>query len=159
MHYFCRETIIGKISILAQKNSIVRMDFGDHSYQNAENIESSSIQNAFRQLIEYLTGIRQYFDLELVYDGSIFQTSVWNQLKKIPYGKTKSYREIAEAINNPKSCIAVGGACSKNPIPIFIPCHRVIGSNGKLTGYGGGIDLKKRLLEIESKTNAVQSSF
>jgi methylated-DNA-[protein]-cysteine S-methyltransferase len=106
------------------------------------------------QLTGYLEGSRKIFHLEFVYDGSNFQTSVWNQLKKIPYGETRSYKEIAVGVNSLKSAIAVGRACGKNPIPIFIPCHRVIGSDGNLIGYGGGIKMKKQLLEIEK--NSIQ---
>jgi methylated-DNA-[protein]-cysteine S-methyltransferase len=148
MDYFCCQTILGEITILADENSVTGLNFGRHLL-NARNIESPLIRKAFMQLKEYLDGSRQIFDLGLAIDGSVFQTSVWNELKKIPYGKTKTYKEIAVAINSPKSYRAVGKACGQNPIPIFISCHRVIGSTGKLTGYGGGIDIKKKLLEIE----------
>jgi methylated-DNA-[protein]-cysteine S-methyltransferase len=149
MDYFCYQTIIGDITILADENSMTGLNFGRHLL-NARNIESPLIRKAFMQLKEYLDGSRQIFDLGLTIDGSVFQTSVWNELKKIPYGKTKTYKEIAVAINNPKSHRAIGKACGQNPIPIFIPCHRVIGSAGNLTGYGGGINIKKKLLEIEN---------
>jgi methylated-DNA-[protein]-cysteine S-methyltransferase len=156
LDYFSSPTILGKITILADKNCITGLSFGGHFF-NARNIESPLIRKAFVQLREYLDGSRQIFDLDFALDGSIFQRSVWHQLVKIPYGKTKTYKEIAVAVNNPRSCIAVGGACAKNPIPIFVPCHRVIGSDGNLTGYGGGINIKKKLLEIEK--NAIRSSF
>ncbi|GHT91141.1 methylated-DNA--protein-cysteine methyltransferase [Alphaproteobacteria bacterium] len=150
MNYFCYKTIIGDVTICANKKAITRLCFGECQDVDAENIETEIIKKAFAQLIEYLNGLRKIFDLKLEYNGSDFQMSVWDQLKRIPYGMTKTYREIAGNINNPKSSLAVGGACGKNPIPIFIPCHRVIGSNGNLTGYGGGIALKKKLLEIEN---------
>ncbi|MDR3180141.1 MAG: methylated-DNA--[protein]-cysteine S-methyltransferase [Holosporaceae bacterium] len=160
MDYFCCQTILGAITILADKNSVLRLSFGNHFLTNAQNIESPLIRGAFIQLMEYLNGARQIFDLDFAFDGSLFQISVWNELKKISYGKTKSYQEISIVINNPKSCRAVGKACGQNPIPIFIPCHRVIGSDGNLTGYAGGIDIKKKLLEIERKVlNAAKSSF
>ncbi|GHT98533.1 methylated-DNA--protein-cysteine methyltransferase [Alphaproteobacteria bacterium] len=150
MNYFSHETIIGNITICANKKAITRLCFGECSGVDIENAETEIIKRAFAQLTEYLNGSRKRFDLKLEYNGSDFQMSVWNQLKRIPYGKTKTYREIAGNINNPKSSLAVGGACGKNPIPVFIPCHRVIGSNGNLTGFAGGINLKKKLLEIES---------
>jgi methylated-DNA-[protein]-cysteine S-methyltransferase len=150
MHYFCRETPIGNITICANKKAVTGLCFGEYSDVDGQNLETEIIKKAFLQLAEYLNGARKRFDLKLEYSGSDFQTSVWDLLKRIPYGKTKTYREIAGNINNPKSSLAVGGACGRNPIPIFIPCHRVVGSNGNLTGYGGGINLKKKLLTIES---------
>jgi methylated-DNA-[protein]-cysteine S-methyltransferase len=101
------------------------------------------------QLFAYLNGDLKKFDLSLCPDGTLFQKQVWSELEKIPYGKTMSYQGIAHAIGKPNAARAVGLACGKNPIPIIIPCHRVIGKNGSLTGYSSGIDLKKRLLYIE----------
>jgi methylated-DNA-[protein]-cysteine S-methyltransferase len=148
MDYFSCTTILGEITIFADKNSVTELSFG-RCFLNAQNVESPLIRKAFVQLKEYLNGSRQIFDLDLVPKGSVFQTSIWNELREILYGETRTYKEIAVAINNPKSCRAVGNACRKNPIPIFIPCHRVIGSDGNLTGYAGGINIKKKLLEIE----------
>jgi methylated-DNA-[protein]-cysteine S-methyltransferase len=149
MYYFSRETILGKITICAQENVVTGLYFGCPHFAEAENMESPMIRKAFTQLAEYLNGSRKVFHLEFVYGGSSFQMSVWDQLKKIPYGETRSYGEIATAIGKPGAAIAVGGACGKNPISIFIPCHRVVGSDGNLTGYGGGIHIKKQLLEME----------
>jgi methylated-DNA-[protein]-cysteine S-methyltransferase len=152
MNYFFHETPIGEIAICARGDAIIGLCFGRRIFPEAKNTESLATRTAFTQLAEYLDGTRKKFDLELIYGGSKFQTSVWNQLMQIPYGETKSYKEIACFVNNPKSCLAVGKACGKNPIPIFVPCQRVIGSNGDLTGYGGGIDLKKKLLDMEKKS-------
>jgi methylated-DNA-[protein]-cysteine S-methyltransferase len=149
MNYFCRETAIGRVAIFANEEAVTELRFGKPSGTDAENAETEIIKEAFAQLNEYLSGSRKAFDLKFEYGGSDFQLAVWDQLKKIPYGKTTTYKEIARSVNNPKSALAVGGACGKNPIAIFIPCHRVIGSNGKLTGYAGGIDLKRKLLAIE----------
>ncbi|MDR1375469.1 MAG: methylated-DNA--[protein]-cysteine S-methyltransferase [Holosporaceae bacterium] len=125
-----------------------------------KNLETEIIKKAFIQFHEYLNGSRTKFDLKLEYTGSDFQMAVWNQLKKIPYGKTVTYKKIARNLGSSKSCRAVGVACGKNPISIFIPCHRVIGSNGNLIGYGGGLHIKKHLLEMEKiVSNAVNSSF
>jgi len=101
------------------------------------------------QLNEYFSGKRKIFDIPHILKGTDFQLKVWNAINNIPYGKTKSYKEIAEYINYPKAYRAVGLACNKNPIPFIVPCHRVVGKNGKLTGYGGGIVLKDKLLRME----------
>ncbi|HEY5678694.1 MAG TPA: methylated-DNA--[protein]-cysteine S-methyltransferase [Pseudomonadales bacterium] len=104
---------------------------------------------AKRQLDEYFDGRRRYFDIELAPDVTPFQGKVLEALLEIPYGETRSYGEIARAIGQPRAVRAVGGANGSNPIPIVIPCHRVIGSNGSLTGFGGGLDTKQYLLDLE----------
>lgn len=101
------------------------------------------------QLQEYFKGERKQFDLLLAPAGTPFQCKVWEALRAIPYGELVSYKTIAEAIGNPKAVRAVGAANGKNPIPIIIPCHRVIGSNGSLTGFGGGLETKQRLIDLE----------
>ncbi|HEX4495538.1 MAG TPA: methylated-DNA--[protein]-cysteine S-methyltransferase [Thermoanaerobaculia bacterium] len=103
------------------------------------------------QLAEYFAGQRQDFDLTLAPKGTEFELSVWEQLRRIPFGETRSYGEIAQAIGRPGAARAVGRANGANPIPIVVPCHRVIGSDGSLTGFGGGLEAKSRLLEIEGK--------
>lgn len=113
--------------------------------------ETPLIKKAASQLFEYLNGKRMKFDLPLLKDGTDFQISVWNELLKIPYGETRSYKDIAVAINNEKAVRAVGMANNRNKISIFIPCHRVIGSNKKLVGYGGGLEIKEFLLNLEKK--------
>lgn len=102
-----------------------------------------------KQFTEYEKGARKVFDLPLHIKGTEFQKKVWNALLEIPYGETRSYQEIAIQIGNPKAVRAVGGACNRNPIGIIVPCHRVVGKNGSLTGYAGGLDYKKLLLEKE----------
>lgn len=104
---------------------------------------------AAAQLADYFSGKRTAFELSLAPKGTSFQTAVWNALLDIPYGQTRSYKDIAAFIGNPKAVRAVGMACNKNPIWIIIPCHRVVGANRKLTGYAGGLDMKQRLLELE----------
>jgi O-6-methylguanine DNA methyltransferase len=104
---------------------------------------------ATEQLDEYFAGERREFTLPLDVYGTPFQKLVWNQLRQIPYGETKSYKDIALAINAAKAVRAIGGANNKNPLSIFVPCHRVIGSNGALVGYGGGLDIKEHLLQLE----------
>ncbi len=105
---------------------------------------------AVRQLDEYFAGIRTEFDLPLAAKGTAFQQSVWQALCEIPYGETWSYQQLAEAIGNPKAVRAVGLANGKNPISIIVPCHRVIGKSGKLTGYAGGVETKRKLLQLEN---------
>lgn len=119
---------------------------------NSYNIKETDIlKEASNQLYEYFQGKRQVFNLPLAPEGTPFMKNVWKCLRDIPYGETKSYKEIATAAGNEKACRAVGQANNKNPIPIFIPCHRVIGSNGSLIGYRNGLQTKKLLLEIEKK--------
>ncbi len=114
-------------------------------------------REAADQLRAYFAGELIEFDLPLATGGAPFQQRVWAELQKIPYGSTISYGELARRIDNPKASRAVGAANGSNPISIIIPCHRVIGSNGKLTGYGGGIDRKKFLLDFEAETLAKRS--
>jgi len=111
--------------------------------------ESELHLEAFHQLREYFAGHRKDFVLPLELIGTPFQTSVWKQLQRIPYGEVSSYASIAQAIGNPKGVRAVGGANARNPIPIVVPCHRVIGKDNSMVGYGGGLRLKEQLLTLE----------
>ena len=113
--------------------------------------ETPLLTEAAKQLLEYFSGNRTSFDLPLAPSGTEFQQKVWQALQTIPYGETWSYKKVAEAIGNPKASRAVGMANNKNPIAIMIPCHRVIGANGKLVGYAGGLDIKSTLLELETR--------
>ena len=135
---------------------LTRADFVEE-FTESELIKKKSITNsnkllkdACKQLDEYFEGIRQKFDLALKPLGTFFQCAAWEALLRIPYGETRSYLQQAESISNPKAIRAIGQANSKNPISIIIPCHRVIGKNGSMTGYAGGIDRKTRLLEMEN---------
>ena len=109
------------------------------------------MREAIRQLAAYFAGELEIFDLPLAPEGTPFQLAVWRRLNDIPYGETISYGELARRLGNPKASRAVGLANGANPIPIVIPCHRVIGSNGKLTGYGGGLPIKEKLLALERR--------
>jgi methylated-DNA-[protein]-cysteine S-methyltransferase len=113
--------------------------------------DRAPFKEAIRQLEAYFEGKLKDFDLPLVLDGTEFQLLVWRNLRKIPYGETVSYGQLARRIGSPDAARAVGLANGSNPIPIIIPCHRVIGSNGDLTGFGGGLPVKKKLLSLESK--------
>lgn len=105
--------------------------------------------DVLRQLNAYFAGELREFDIPLVFEGTEFQKKVWKSLTTIPYGETISYGQLAKKIGDPKAVRAVGAANGQNPIPIIVPCHRVIGSNGSLTGFGGGLDNKRKLLELE----------
>ncbi len=113
--------------------------------------DSYDLIEPIRQLRAYFSGELESFDLPLAPEGTPFQQKVWKELCRIPYGETISYGELAKRIGNPAASRAVGLANGSNPIPIVIPCHRVIGSNGKLTGYGGGLPIKEKLLALEKK--------
>lgn len=145
---------LGTIGIAADENYITNLFF-EYEIKNIKKDknyilrETSLIKKASEQLFEYLAGKRKDFELPLLRDGTDFQISVWNELIKIPYGETRSYKDIAVAINNEKAVRAVGMANNRNKISIFIPCHRVIGSDKKLVGYGGGLEIKKFLLNLE----------
>lgn len=120
---------------------------------NEKNECSPLSDRVFLQIREYLDGKRKSFDFPYEFYGTEFQKKVWNALCNIPYGKTCTYKDIAIAIGNPKACRAVGMANNKNPISIAVPCHRVIGANGKLVGYAGGLEMKKALIELEIRGN------
>lgn len=111
--------------------------------------ETDLIKKAAKQLKEYYDGLRRDFDLPLDLQGTPFQLKVWNELLKIPYGQTRTYKQIAQAIGSPKAYRAVGNANNQNRIMVVVPCHRVIGSNGQMVGYAGGIEMKEMLLAIE----------
>lgn len=113
--------------------------------------DSAVFTDVVDQLRSYFAGERKTFDLRLVLEGTEFQKKIWTALQDIPYGETVSYKALAERVGSPKAVRAVGAANGANPIPIIIPCHRVIGNDGSLTGFGGGLPLKKRLLELESR--------
>ncbi len=144
------QTLIGKIGIADNGQAITDVVLiGEKAPINCRVNESQLIKNAAAQINEYLDGERKNFDLPLMAEGTQFQQLVWQALKGIPYGETRSYQQIADQIGNMKACRAVGMANNRNPIAIVIPCHRVIGKNGSLVGYGGGLEIKARLLEME----------
>ncbi len=146
-YYFTKETKIGLLTIVEKGGYLTKLYFG--RVTEGKEKCTSLIAKAFTQLEEYFKGKRKEFDLPLLPQGTAFQKSIWRELIKITYGETQTYKNIAIAIGNPKACRAVGMANNKNPIPIIIPCHRVIGTSGKLTGYAGGLGVKERLLELE----------
>ena len=146
-HY---DSPIGRVYIAADADAITNVDFKPIS--GASEKETPLILQAVKELQEYFSGNLQVFDLPIRFEGTDFQIKAWNALKSIPYGKTVSYKEQAIAIGNEKAYRAVGAANGKNPISIIVPCHRVIGTNGSPIGYGGGLDRKLALLELEKAT-------
>lgn len=160
MNYCYFESPIGTLLIAGDDEAVRRIEFpksGKAGKAEPEWVESKRgpVGEAVRQLREYFAGKRTDFDLPLAPEGTSFQREVWRKLQEIPYGETISYGELAKRVGNAKASRAVGAANGQNPIPIVIPCHRVIGANGKLTGFGGGLPTKEALLTLEAK----QKSF
>jgi len=149
-NYIYIETAIGILGIAEDGIGITDLVFGRKSFE-ADDIEGETplLKKVKEQLQEYFMGKRKEFDLPLSLYGTEFQIKDWNALKEIPYGETRTYGQIAQQIGNPKACRAVGLANNRNPVSIIIPCHRVIGANGRLVGYGGGLDVKEKLLALE----------
>ncbi|HTS64290.1 MAG TPA: methylated-DNA--[protein]-cysteine S-methyltransferase [Candidatus Acidoferrales bacterium] len=140
-----------RLRMVARDSGLSTIDF--HLSSPIDGLERDDanplLREAARQLRAYFGGKLREFDIPLNMQGTPFQKKVWEQLVQIPYGETRSYSQVAVAVGAPKAVRAVGAANGSNPVPIIVPCHRVIGSGGDLTGYGGGLPLKKRLLELE----------
>lgn len=149
---FFYSTSIGKIGIADNGEAITNLYFnGEKVLRGVIVKETALIREAAEQLNDYLAGKRKVFEVPLAMEGTAFQQDVWKALIAIPYGETRSYKEIADGIGRSRAYRAVGLANNKNPIAIFVPCHRVIGANGKLVGYAGGLDVKEKLLGLERK--------
>ena len=140
-------TCLGYITVYCNENSVIKVCFGDFRGEDETNL----LKETFLQINEYLIGKRKKFEIPISFSGTAFQNKIWNELLKIPYGETVTYGEIAKRAGNKNACRAAGSACSKNPIAIIVPCHRVIGSNGSLTGFAGGIYNKSQLISIEKR--------
>ena len=147
-------TQIGPLYLVASKEFLYGVFWKDQKIANEEkdSKESKILDKAERQINEYLIGKRESFDIPLKLEGTEFQKRVWAELEKIPYGETRSYKQIATALKDPKACRAVGTANGKNPMSLIIPCHRVINESGKMGGYAGGLNIKEFLLGLEKKT-------
>ena len=145
--HYTYETVLGSVTFVEEDGALLAIS----THRSYEGIcqETDLIIEAHRQLSEHLKGERQSFHLPLAPKGTDFQQQVWNALLEIPYGETRSYKQIAVAIGNPKAVRAVGMANNRNPLLIVVPCHRVIGADGKLVGYGAGIEKKEFLLRLE----------
>lgn len=151
---FVYRSPLGRILITQEGPAITELQFvGDALPGNTG--ETPLLKAAAVQLEEYFKGKRRHFELPLAPRGTAFQQRVWEALQEIPYGRTRSYGEIAREVGNEKAARAVGMANNRNPIAIVIPCHRVIGADGKLVGYGGGLDKKAYLLDLEKRHESV----
>ena len=148
MNYYIKNTRIGDLTVVENASFITHIIFGAKDFEGKKEL-TPLIAQTFEQLEEYFEGKRREFDVSCKPEGTEFQQKVWNCLQKIPYGETRTYKEIAVLLANPNASRAVGSANNKNPIPIIIPCHRVIGSKGALVGYAGGLDIKTFLLNLE----------
>lgn len=155
VRYSIVESPLGRILIAGSGHGIRTVSFLDGTapvhISSDWMLSPESFRNAEEQLTAYFRGALREFDVELDLEGTEFQIEVWNELRRVPYGRTSSYTEIAAAIGRPKAVRAVGAANGANPVPVFIPCHRILGSDGRLTGYRGGIDIKRRLIELEQR--------
>jgi methylated-DNA-[protein]-cysteine S-methyltransferase len=155
MSYTQIESPVGPLLLVADEAGLRQILFVNGRHQARPEAswkeDGAPLEKTISQLRSYFAGEREEFDLTLAPEGTPFQQEVWKRLCAIPYGETISYGELAKQIGNPQASRAVGLANGSNPIPIVIPCHRVIGSNGKLTGYGGGLPIKEKLLALERK--------
>jgi methylated-DNA-[protein]-cysteine S-methyltransferase len=155
---------VGTLKLIASDSALVAVVWRDHSAGHVpedEAVESNAhplLEETARQLGEYFAGERRAFDLPLELMGTDFQRRVWTELTRIPYGETRSYADIARHIGQPAAVRAVGAANGRNPISIIVPCHRVIGTSGALTGFGGGLDAKARLLALEAPQRSLLAS-
>ena len=150
MHYAVMNSPMGPLTVAATEKGIASIQFGNTIPEGAV-ADSSANQETVVQLSEYFEGRRTHFELPMDVQGTAFQKAVWNELLRIPYGETRSYSDIAKAIGRPGAARAVGMANHDNPIAVVIPCHRVLGRDGSLTGYAGGLHLKAQLLSIERR--------
>ncbi|CDP88693.1 MULTISPECIES: methylated-DNA--[protein]-cysteine S-methyltransferase [Mycolicibacterium] len=152
LQYRTMDSPVGLLTLAGRDGKLMHLRMVDQTYEPSREgweADDTAFGEAVEQLSEYFVGERTEFDLELDMVGTQFQRRVWQALQAIPYGETCSYGEIARQIGSPSAFRAVGLANGHNPIGIIVPCHRVIGANGSLTGYGGGLDRKRALLELE----------
>ena len=160
IYYHTLETAIGNIHIAADANNLLVVTFADNNwerikknYSDIQHKKNRIITKTEEQLLEYFAEVRTEFTLPIAFSGTEFQMKTWQALLTIPYGETRSYSDQATIIGNPKAVRAVGRTNGLNPIGIVVPCHRVIGKSGKLTGYAGGLDIKEFLLRLEGHFN------
>ena len=140
---------VGPLTLTGTEDALTRLSFGGG--QAGADSPSPALELAARELAEYFAGARREFTVPLAPEGTAFQLAVWSALREIPYGATASYRDIAVRLGKPGGAVAVGQANSRNPIPIIIPCHRIIGAGGQLVGYTGGLEIKRFLLRLEER--------
>ena len=147
MYFESFDSPLGAITVEADDRFVTAVRFMCSSEQNPNAVTELAV----KELLEYFNGERKSFTVRCSFGGTPFQNKVWSALCDIPYGETASYSDIAKNVGSPNACRAVGSANNKNPVPIIVPCHRVIGKNGALVGYAGGIEIKQKLLQIENR--------
>ena len=143
------ETEIGRLYLAEENGCIVRISSGQDPVEDVQG-DSPLLEQAAKEVAEYLAGRRQKFSVPVKAKGTPFQEKVWAALRQIPFGETRSYGEIAKMVGSPKGARAVGMACNRNPVLLMIPCHRVVGSNGRLVGFACGLAMKEKLLNLET---------
>jgi len=154
------ESPVGKLKLVASANALVAVLWEQERPERVKlepmkvTPQQPILVETERQLSQYFSGIRTEFDLPIEPNGSNFQKKVWQALRGIPFGETRSYLDLAEAVGSPNACRAVGAANGKNPLAIVVPCHRVVGANGALTGFAGGVEAKAKLLALEARASA-----
>jgi len=151
----CLESPVGQLRLVATDTALLRVEFAGQHTSIGRPGKSALLQTVCDQLQEYFAGQRRAFSLPVAPQGTVFQRQVWAALQAIPFGSTRSYAEVAHAIGKPRAVRAVGAANARNPLPLVVPCHRVIGSNGRLTGFAGGLVNKQYLLALEGVTETV----
>ena len=139
---------LGPLTITIEDYQLIQIKFGKK--KSKEGQKCPLYAEVKRQILQYCLGKRQNFSLPYALEGTPFQLKVWRAMSNIPFGKQRSYKDLAREVKSPQAFRAVGGACHRNPLPLIIPCHRVVGSNGHLTGFAGGLKLKKHLLSLEN---------
>lgn len=155
MEFWMFDTPLGAMAAGEEDGAIVRIYLPNSPTPRLMPHKTPLLERAEGQILEYLNGRRQEFDLPLAFVGTDFQKKVWNALRDIPYGRTESYASVAARIGCPGGARAVGMANRANPLPILVPCHRVVGADGRLTGYAGGLELKRALLALEDGKNTL----
>jgi methylated-DNA-[protein]-cysteine S-methyltransferase len=161
-HYTIINSPIGELLLLGNESALTGLHFSPYQWTSASTGDLPRDDGPFgaviEQLREYFAGDRKTFDLALALKGTQFQQRVWAMLQEIPYGRTATYGELATQLGQPGAARAVGMANNRNPVAVIVPCHRVVGSNGALVGYGGGLDRKRMLLELEAGVLALPAS-
>ncbi|MGW0435224.1 methylated-DNA--[protein]-cysteine S-methyltransferase [Micromonospora sp. NPDC003197] len=149
MHWAVIDSLIGEFSIATDETGVCGANFGP--VETVTEVPDERLATAVAQLRAYFAGELTEFTVPLsVRRGSDFERAVWGEMTKIPYGETRTYGEVAKALGDPGAARAVGVACNRNPIPVIVPCHRIVGAGGKLVGFGGGLPRKRKLLELEA---------
>jgi methylated-DNA-[protein]-cysteine S-methyltransferase len=152
----CFSSPLGMIEVESSHLGVtrVRLSARGRSREVGDGAALESARLVRDEILSYLAGERRSFSVPIVLEGTPFQRAVWVELQRVPYGETRTYGEVAAAVGRPRAARAVGAACGANPLPIVIPCHRIVGGGGSLVGFGGGVEMKQRLLTLEQASNA-----